>query len=104
MKTFKEVVQKIEEGHHVKIDEMSDTMLLRHAMTEELDAVILYERLAHQAKDARVKTLLLEIAHEEKIHAEELEEALERLDPAYEDAEDQAEEEVEQIFGPEQDD
>lgn len=106
MKTFKDLISKeqLEEGHHVKLENMSDTMLLRHAMGEELEAIILYERMAAIAKDGRVKDLFLDLAHEEKVHREELEEAIERLDPAYEEAEEEAEEEVEQIFGPEQED
>lgn len=106
MKTFKTLTNNLTKDlqeSHVKLDEMSDTMLLREGMKEELNAIVLYERMAQQANDSRVKQLFLDVAHEEKVHAEEFEELLERLDPDYEDAEDQAEEEIEDMFGKEED-
>lgn len=102
-KTFKNIVQKLshvlEEGH-IEVDKLNDTQLLREAMREELNAIVLYEQMAEQAIDPRVKILMLDVAREEKVHAEEFEELLERMDPEYEETEDQAEEEIEDLFGP----
>lgn len=109
MKTFKGLITinepvtepVIDESHHV--NGMSDLQMLRKALTEELKAINLYERMATEAKDQRVVTLLLDLAHEEKIHGVEIEELIERMDPDYEDAEEKGEEEIEDMFGKDKD-
>lgn len=78
----------IEEGKN-------DIEFIRLAIIAELDAANLYERMAKTAKNADVKTVLLDIAKEEKVHAGEFETLLEQLDPDYEDAEKEGEKEVE---------
>lgn len=75
----------------------TDEEILRASMYEELRAVNLYQQLARQAKDPRVRKVLLDIAHEEKVHIGEFEELLEKVDPAYDKAEDEAEEELEDM-------
>ncbi len=58
---------KVREESTVK----SDAELLRIGLIAELDAVNLYEQLAHLARDEKVKKLFLEIAREEKTHVGE---------------------------------
>lgn len=98
MKTFKSLTES-----HGDVKELSDLQMLRKALTEELKAINLYEQMATSAKDSRVVTLLTDLAHEEKVHSVELEELIERIDPGYEDAEEQGEEEIEAMFGKEDD-
>ena len=75
----------------------NDLEIVRLAMIAELDAVNLYERMAAKAKNEDLKKVLLDVANEEKVHAEEFEQMLEELDPDYEESEEQAEKEVEDL-------
>jgi rubrerythrin len=77
--------------------EQKDLQILRAGMIAELDAVNFYEQMAQQTKNEKVKKVLLDVAYEEKVHAEEFEQVLEELDPEYEKADDQAEKEGEEM-------
>ena len=101
MKTFK-TFKILTEDH--KVENMSDTQILRKAMVGELDTLIDYECMAKYAINPQVKKLLLDVAYEEKVHAEEFETLLEELDDEYTKAEEQAEEEVEYLLGDEDED
>jgi rubrerythrin len=57
-----------------------DLEIMRVAMMAELDAIDLYEQLAAQTEDAKVKKLLLDIAREEKTHFGEFQTMLLRMD------------------------
>ena len=81
----------------VSSPEERDCQILRAAMIAELDAVNLYQQMATQTDNEDVKSVLLDVAYEEKVHAEEFENVLEKIDPEYEKAEDQAEEEGEDM-------
>ena len=48
-----------------------DKEILRAAIIAELDAVSLYEQLASMTKNDKLKTILLDIAKEEKTHVGE---------------------------------
>ena len=48
-----------------------DKEILRVGMIAELDAVSLYEQLAVMTQDEHIKTILLDIAKEEKTHVGE---------------------------------
>jgi len=96
MKSFKKTIN---EGHDIK--GCTDSQLLRKGMVEELKAINLYEKIAAEAQDARVREMFLDIAQEERVHAYEFEELLERLDVKWEEAEENAEKEVEDLIGPE---
>ena len=61
-----------------------DREILRAAMIAELDAVNLYEQLAAMTQSKDLKTLLFDIAKEEKTHAGEFQTLLLRLDPEQE--------------------
>ena len=48
-----------------------DKEILRVGMIAELDAINLYEQMAAMAQDENIKTVLLDIAKEEKTHVGE---------------------------------
>ncbi|MGB9823692.1 MAG: ferritin family protein [Candidatus Hydrothermia bacterium] len=48
-----------------------NTEILRHAIIAELEAINLYEQLASTTDDENVKKVLLDVAHEEKVHVGE---------------------------------
>jgi len=76
-----------------------DLKILRIGMIAELDAVNLYDELANLAATPAVSKLMLDISHEEKVHAGEFETLMEEMDPSYEKAEEEGEEEVEDLLG-----
>lgn len=57
-----------------------DKEILRTGMQAELDAVNLYEQMAALTESADIKTILLDIAKEEKTHVGEFQALLLRLD------------------------
>lgn len=68
----------------IKIDsikkENTDKEILRAALIAELDAVNLYEQMAALATDILLKTVLLDIAKEEKTHIGEFQALLLKKD------------------------
>jgi rubrerythrin len=80
-----------------------DAKLIRLAMQEELQAVSDYTMRAKMAENEATKKLFLDIAKEERVHFEEFEELLEVIDAEYEESEYEAEEEIEDMFGEEED-
>lgn len=75
----------------------TDKEILRQSIMAELDATNLYEFLAPKAKDRRIRTVLLDIAREEKTHIHEFEELLEMIDKEYDEEEENAEEELKKM-------
>jgi rubrerythrin len=57
-----------------------DKQILRLGMIAELDAISLYEQLAAKATNEKIKTILLDVAKEEKTHMGEFEALLLRVD------------------------
>jgi rubrerythrin len=80
-----------------------DAKLIRLAMQEELQAVSDYTMRAKMAENEATKKLFLDIAKEERVHFEEFEELLEVIDAEYEESEEEAEIESEDMFGEEED-
>ncbi|MEN6330072.1 MAG: ferritin family protein [Methanobacteriaceae archaeon] len=68
----------------IKVDEIKspdlDLEILRVAIIAELDAVNLYQQLAGMADNQDVKSVLLDIAREEKTHVGEFQTMLLELD------------------------
>jgi len=68
----------------IKLDKVRkenvDKEILRLGMIAELDAVNLYEQLAAMTNNAKIKTILLDIAKEEKTHVGEFQALLLELD------------------------
>lgn len=75
-----------------------DIQIIRLSMIAELDASNLYEKMAGLTSNKKLKKLLLDISHEEKVHGGEFGEALVELDPAWEDAEKEGEDEAKDIL------
>lgn len=91
---YEKYLNKLNEGIADSNKFDNDLQILRLAMQAELDAVNLYEQLSKKAKDKDVKDLMLDIAYEEKVHAEEFEEMLEIMDEEWEEAGEEAEQEL----------
>ena len=60
-----------------------DKEILRAGMIAELDAVSFYEQMASITQNKKIKTILLDIAKEEKTHVGEFHALLMKLDPEY---------------------
>jgi len=71
-----------------------DAQILRLGIIAEMDASNLYEKLALLAQNKKVKKTLLDVSREEKVHFGEFEELLEIVDPEFDKAEEEGEEEV----------
>jgi rubrerythrin len=87
-----------------RIDEEDlDKQILRLAIIAELDAINLYEQLANMTEDENIRTILLDVAREEKTHVGEFmalllnldEEQVEELEAGKEEVEELLEEEEE---------
>ena len=76
-----------------------DKEILRAAIMAELDAVSMYEQLANMTDNAHIKTVLLDIAKEEKTHVGEFQEMLLRLDKQQKEELEHGKEEVEELVG-----
>jgi len=76
-----------------------DKEILRAAMLAELDAVNLYEQMAALAKDDTIKTVLLDIAREEKTHVGEFQTLLLRMDEEQVKELEEGREEIEELTG-----
>jgi len=76
-----------------------DAHMIRKCIIEEMEAVNEYIERAGMAENSAVRKVLLDIAEEERIHFGEFEMLLDAVDPLHEPAEDEAEEEMEDMFG-----
>ena len=82
----------------LKGDELS-RQILRVAISAELDAINLYEQMAALAEDEHVRTVLLEVAREEKTHVGEFLALLKTLDREQERELEAGAREVEELLG-----
>jgi rubrerythrin len=95
-KALNELFIKLGELSNSKKGKERDVAIARLAMIAELDAVNLYEQMIQYVTDADLKTILQDIANEEKVHSGEFEYILSDLDPQWEEFEDEGEEEAEE--------
>ena len=95
---LKEIFVQVGEVESMPSGILRDITILRLGMIAELDAVSLYEKFAQLASNKNVKKVMLDVAHEEKVHAGEFETLMEELDPKYEEAEEEGEEEVKDML------
>lgn len=63
----------------------SDKQILRAAILAELDTINLYEQMADEANDSKIKDVLLDVAREEKTHIGEFQALLKEIDEEYAD-------------------
>ena len=75
-----------------------DKEILRSAIIAELDAINLYEQMAHMTQDTYVKKLLLDVASEEKTHVGEFQTLLLRKDHQQRNELEEGEKEVEELL------
>jgi rubrerythrin len=83
---------------NVKKEDM-DKEILRAGVIAELDAINLYEQMAAMAKDKNLKTILLDIAKEEKTHVGEFLTLLLKKDREQEAELEEGKKEVEELTG-----
>ena len=74
-----------------------DKEILRSAIIAELDAINLYEEMAALAKNKHIKTVLLDVAREEKEHVGEFQTLLLTFDKEQVEALEEGREEVEEL-------
>lgn len=73
----------------------TDEDILRLGIAAELQAILLYERLARLAQNEDVKEVLLDVVREEKVHVGEFQYLLEHVDVEELATQGEGEEEVE---------
>ncbi len=71
--------------------------ILRAGIIAELDAINLYEQMAHLTTDKHIKTILLDIAKEEKTHVGEFQALLLKLDKEQEEELEEGKKEVDEL-------
>jgi rubrerythrin len=82
-----------------RIDEEDlDKQILRLAIMAELDAINLYEQLANVTEDENIRTILLDVAREEKTHVGEFMALLLNLDEEQVEELEAGKEEVEELL------
>tara|TARA_Y100000310_G_scaffold332537_1_gene408309 strand:+ start:1018 stop:1296 length:279 start_codon:yes stop_codon:yes gene_type:complete len=74
-----------------------DKEIARLGMIAELDAVSLYEQLAAKAENPKLKSILIDVAREEKTHIGEFETILLEMDQEQVDENEKARKEVEEL-------
>ncbi len=74
-----------------------DKEILRTAIIAELDAINLYEEMAALAKNKSIKTVLLDVANEEKEHVGEFQALLLMFDKEQVEALEDGKKEVEEL-------
>ena len=82
----------------IKKDDL-DKEILRAAIIGELDAINLYEQFANMTENPDLKSVLMDIAGEEKTHVGELQTMLLRMDNEQEIELDKGKKEVEELTG-----
>jgi len=76
-----------------------DKEILRSAIIAELDAINLYEEMAAIAKNKHIKTVLLDVAKEEKEHVGEFQTLLLTFDTEQVEALEDGKKEVKELTG-----
>lgn len=94
VKLLNELFVKFSELSSIKDKKKRDMQICRLSMIAELDASNFYEGMIELATDKRLKKMLQDVSHEEKVHVGEFKHALENLDPEYNKAEKRGEKEA----------
>jgi rubrerythrin len=82
----------------IKIDDL-DKEILRAAIIGELDAINLYEEFANMTENKDLKSVLMDVAGEEKTHVGEFQTMLLRMDNEQEIELGKGKKEVEELTG-----
>lgn len=75
-----------------------DKEILRTGIIAELDAINLYEQMAEMTENLHVKTILLDIANEEKVHVGEFQYLLLKYDKEQIEALEEGKKEVQELM------
>ncbi len=75
-----------------------DKEILRTGIIAELDAINLYEQMAEMTENLHVKTILLDIANEEKVHVGEFQYLLLKYDKEQIEALEEGNKEVKELM------
>jgi rubrerythrin len=75
-----------------------DREILRFGIIAELDAISLYEQLAENATDPKIKTVFMDVAREEKEHVGEFKTLLDQLDVEQVEMEEEGAKEVDEML------
>jgi demethoxyubiquinone hydroxylase (CLK1/Coq7/Cat5 family) len=94
---LKEIFVQSSEIEAMPKGQLRDMQILRLGIIAEMDASNLYEKLALLASDKRIVKVMREISREEKVHVGEFESVLEQIDPEYEPAVEEGENEVDEM-------
>ena len=97
IKSINELLSAIPVNKSKITDKNTDQQILRTGILAELDAINLYEQLAANATNKKVKDLLLDISREEKTHVGEFETLLLELDKEQEQETKKGKKEVEKL-------
>lgn len=76
-----------------------DKELIRMGLVAELDAISLYEQLAANAENTKIKEVFLDIAREEKTHLGEFQTLLLSLDKEQAEELEKGKKEIEELLG-----
>ena len=76
-----------------------DKEILRAAIIAELDAINLYEQMMALAEDEKIKTVLMDVANEEKTHVGEFLTMLLKYDEKQVEELEKGKKEIEEILG-----
>lgn len=74
-----------------------DQQILRAAIIAEMDAINLYEQMASLATDINLRTIMLDVAREEKTHIGEFETMLLKLDAQQKEEMERGKKEVDEL-------
>lgn len=85
MNKFNKIYEELQ-GNVVDNSKLTDKEMLRLAITEEYKAINLYEQMADNTKNKKIKDVMLDIAKEEKIHIGEFKYLLSQIDNEHEKA------------------
>jgi len=78
----------------IDLNKPTDEDILRIAISSELSAINLYNRLAKETKNKKLSKILLDVAKEEKLHVGEFESLLNDIDSEQKDASSEGDTEV----------
>lgn len=92
---FKEQVLSV--PTEVNLDNPSDEEILRIGISAEQSAINLYLQLAKHTQNSKLKSVLLDVAKEEKVHVAEFQTMLEEIDKEEIDAQIEGREEIKNI-------
>ena len=81
----------------IDLENSTDEEILRISISAELSAINLYKSLAMKTENKKLKSVLLDIAKEEKVHVYEFQNLLRELDSEEIESDNEAQEELKDL-------